>query len=191
MGAGNDWVNQLYSRRCLDICCTDYNLVSSIARVEVDLWPSGSFFRNLPANYHICNTGICKKTIGDANLLRVLSGSFMSVPQDKAPPSPSDKPRWKLKVPDPLTCLKLFLFRHLASEILINSIFYMAYCCLQVPLSSLFIEIHEFRRLQAGLVYTPFAVGCVLTSYLSGLSCYRLLHTHLLILPFYRAADEP
>lgn len=73
----------------------------------------------------------------------------------------------RLKIPNPLGSVHIFLQRESAPVILINGVFYAAYCCLQASLSSLFINIYGYRELQAGLVYIPFGVGCFIASLLS------------------------
>jgi hypothetical protein len=51
---------------------------------------------------------------------------------------------------------------------LVNGLFYMAYCCVQASLSTLFITIYGFEELYAGLIYIPFGIGCALASYTCG-----------------------
>jgi predicted MFS family arabinose efflux permease len=68
--------------------------------------------------------------------------------------------------PDPLKSLSLLLHPTTTPIILINSLTYTTYCCLQASLSSLFIQIYGYTELEAGLIYIPFGVGCLLSSYL-------------------------
>ncbi|KAK5322641.1 hypothetical protein LTR20_006414 [Exophiala xenobiotica] len=64
-----------------------------------------------------------------------------------------------MRIPNPLGSVHIFLQRESAPVILINGVFYSAYCCLQASLSSLFISIYGYRELEAGLIYIPFGVG--------------------------------
>ncbi len=77
-------------------------------------------------------------------------------------------PRPPTHIPNPLKSLRLLFYLDTAPIILINSITYTTYCCLQASLSSLFIQIYGYTELEAGLIYIPFGAGCLLSSYLSG-----------------------
>jgi predicted MFS family arabinose efflux permease len=77
-------------------------------------------------------------------------------------------PRKPTSIPNPLRSLALLFYPDTAPVILINSITYTTYCCLQVSLSSLFIDLYHFTELKAGLIYIPFGIGCLLSSFLSG-----------------------
>lgn len=76
--------------------------------------------------------------------------------------------RQKTNIPNPLKSLTLLLYPDTTPVILINSITYTTYCCLQASLSTLFIQIYGYTELEAGLIYLPFGIGCLLSSYLSG-----------------------
>ena len=80
-----------------------------------------------------------------------------------------------MRIPNPLGSVHIFLQRESAPVILINGVFYSAYCCLQASLSSLFISIYGYRELQAGLIYIPFGVGCFVASLLSS-KLHALFH---------------
>jgi predicted MFS family arabinose efflux permease len=71
-------------------------------------------------------------------------------------------------IANPFRSLTLLFYPDTAPVILINSITYTTYCCLQASLSSLFIQIYGYNALQAGLIYLPFGAGCLLSSFLSG-----------------------
>ncbi|KIW93379.1 uncharacterized protein Z519_05984 [Cladophialophora bantiana CBS 173.52] len=71
------------------------------------------------------------------------------------------------RTPNPLGSVHIFLQKESATVILINGVFYSAYCCLQASLSSLFITIYGYKELEAGLIYLPFGVGCFVASLLS------------------------
>jgi len=75
----------------------------------------------------------------------------------------------KLRIPNPIKCLKLLFDRSTALIVLVNGIFYMSYGCIQASMSSLFIQRYGFNQLDAGLIYLPFGAGCVLASFLSGM----------------------
>jgi MFS family permease len=72
-----------------------------------------------------------------------------------------------VRIPNPLGSVHIFLQRESTPVILINGVFYSAYCCLQASLSSLFISIYGYRELEAGLIYIPFGVACFIASLLS------------------------
>ena len=74
----------------------------------------------------------------------------------------------KCYVPNPLASLKILFHRNAALIILVNGGFYMVYGCVQASMSSIFIRTYGFTQLQAGLIYIPFGIGCVLASFASG-----------------------
>jgi MFS family permease len=71
-------------------------------------------------------------------------------------------------IANPLKSLALLLRHDTTLVILVNSITYTVYCCLQASLSTLFIQLYGYTELEAGLIYIPFSVGCLLSSFLSG-----------------------
>ena len=73
----------------------------------------------------------------------------------------------QLRIPNPIGSISILLCKDTAPVIFMNALFYNAYCCLQVSLSSLFIEVYGYRELEAGLVYIPFGMGCFIASLLS------------------------
>lgn len=94
------------------------------------------------------------------------------VPQRSSPDSSeivSRKASWR--TPNPLGSVYILQQKESLPVILINGVFYGAYCCLQASLSSLFIGIYGYRELEAGLIYLPFGVGCFVASLLSSKSC--------------------
>lgn len=86
-------------------------------------------------------------------------------------PSNTDEetlPKRKFHIPNPITCLKLLFNRSTSLIVLVNGVFYMAYGCIQASMSSLFIQLYGFNKLEAGLIYLPFGAGCALASFFSG-----------------------
>lgn len=76
--------------------------------------------------------------------------------------------------PSPLACLKLLLVKDVALVILCNGIYYIMYCCIQASLSTLFIEVYGYGTLEAGLIYIPFGLGCLVSTLLWGSSVLLL-----------------
>lgn len=73
-----------------------------------------------------------------------------------------------LRIPNPFRCLVVLFRKDTAIIVTVNGVLYMTYCCIQASLASLFVDIYGFKELEAGLIYLPFGVGCVLASYISG-----------------------
>lgn len=73
------------------------------------------------------------------------------------------------RLPNSIRSLRILLEKDSAIILFCNGIFYATYCCLQASLSSLFIALYDYGELQAGLVYIPFGVGCLIASLLLGL----------------------
>ena len=49
-----------------------------------------------------------------------------------------------------------------------DGIIYMVYCCIHASLSTLCIELYHLNQLEAGLIYLPFGVGRILSTFVSG-----------------------
>jgi hypothetical protein len=79
-----------------------------------------------------------------------------------------------LQVPNPFRCLVVLFRKDTALIVMVNGVLYMTYCCIQASLASLFVDIYGFKELEAGLIYLPFGVGCVLASYISGIWLHTL-----------------
>lgn len=79
--------------------------------------------------------------------------------------------RSRISVPNPILSLRILFEKDSATILLCNGIFYATYCCLQASLSSLFIDIYGYDELEAGLVYIPFGVGCLVATVMTGM-CY-------------------
>lgn len=88
-------------------------------------------------------------------------------------PSNEELPHRKFTLPNPVDCLKILLLGDVAIILLCNGIYYMLYCCAQASLSTLFIDIYGYHDLEAGLIYIPFGVACLLSTFLWG-----RIHTH-------------
>ena len=77
-------------------------------------------------------------------------------------------PRDKIHMPNPMKSLVILTRRDNLSLVVGGGVTYMLYCCLNASLSSLFIEIYKLDQLQAGLIYLPFGLGCMLSTVISG-----------------------
>ena len=71
-------------------------------------------------------------------------------------------------IPNPLACLRILFYKDSAIVLYCNGINYATYCCIQASLSSQCIQIYGLNELEAGLIYLPFGLGCLLASYFSG-----------------------
>ncbi|KAI0008497.1 major facilitator superfamily transporter [Xylariaceae sp. FL0662B] len=113
--------------------------------------------RSIVGNGNLGATGINRTLL---SLLREKLGKEKS-------PSLNMKERM-ISFPNPLACLKLLLSKDVFAVLLCNGIYYATYCCIQGSLSTLFIEIYGYGELQAGLVYIPFGIGCLISTYVWG-----------------------
>lgn len=86
-----------------------------------------------------------------------------------------------IRCPNPLNSLNVLSEKDTLLIVLVNGIFYMTYGCIQASLSSLFINIYGFRELEAGLIYLPFGLGCLIASFITGtqLFCIYQILTNL------------
>jgi predicted MFS family arabinose efflux permease len=97
--------------------------------------------------------------------------------------SQEDENRSLRRLPESIRSLKVIGGKDSLILLLCNGIFYAAYCCLQTSLSSLFIELYGYGEIQAGLIYIPFGVGCLVASFVSGIFQFKyitLVLCHLL-----------
>ncbi len=65
---------------------------------------------------------------------------------------------------NPLASLKILLYFRLSNVLVCNGIAYTVYCCIQASLSSLFIDVYGYHDLEAGLIYIPFGVACLVST---------------------------
>lgn len=79
----------------------------------------------------------------------------------------SDKKRVGALV-NPLSCLILLCDYSNTVVISSQSVYYMTLTCLQTSLSSLFFQIYGLNKLQLGLIYLPFGVGCAISAFSTG-----------------------
>lgn len=76
-------------------------------------------------------------------------------------------------LPNPFRSLRVIFEKDSAIVLTCNGIYYATYCSLQTSLSTLFVELYDYGETQAGLIYIPFGIGCLIATLLSGviLSC--------------------
>jgi predicted MFS family arabinose efflux permease len=82
-------------------------------------------------------------------------------------PSASVEPR-KARFPNPIKSLLVLSRKDVAVSIIPGSILYMIYTCIHTSLSTTFIDIYHFDRLQSGLIYLPFGIGAIISTVVSG-----------------------
>ena len=84
-------------------------------------------------------------------------------------PEAETKPsRDKMHIPNPMKSLLILTRKDNLCLVVAGGITYTIYCCLNASLSSLFIEVYKLNQLQAGLIYLPFGIGCMLSTLMSG-----------------------
>lgn len=74
----------------------------------------------------------------------------------------------RITFPNPLASLKILLSFRLSNVLVCNGIAYTVYCCIQASLSSLFIDVYGYHDLEAGLIYIPFGVACLVSTLIWG-----------------------
>jgi len=75
--------------------------------------------------------------------------------------------KWRL--PNPLKSLRILARRDNAIIILAAGMLYVIYTCINTSLSILFIDIYSLNQWQAGLIYLPFGIGGIVSTFFSGL----------------------
>lgn len=76
---------------------------------------------------------------------------------------------YKWRLPNPLKSLKILARRDNAIIILAAGMLYVIYTCINTSLSILFIDIYSLNQWQAGLIYLPFGIGGIVSTFFSGL----------------------
>ncbi|OAR03060.1 hypothetical protein LLEC1_04717 [Akanthomyces lecanii] len=74
----------------------------------------------------------------------------------------------KLRLPNPFNSLKILLRRDNFVIITACGLLYVVYTCINASLSVLLVGIYDLSEWEAGLVYIPFGLGGVLSTFFSG-----------------------
>ena len=74
--------------------------------------------------------------------------------------------RWR--VPNPLKSLTILARKDNATIILACGFLYVIYTCINASLSTLFVSIYKLNQWEAGLIYLPFGLGGVASTFMSG-----------------------
>ncbi|KAI0835351.1 multidrug resistance protein [Hypoxylon sp. FL0890] len=82
--------------------------------------------------------------------------------------SSDEAPMHKPRVPNPLKSLAILVRKDNAVIIFGCGILYVVYTCINASLSVLFIDIYHLNQWQAGLIYLPFGLGGMVSTFFSG-----------------------
>lgn len=74
----------------------------------------------------------------------------------------------KLRMPNPLKSIFLLFRKDNATVIPACGLLYVVYTCLSASLATLFVPIYNLNQWEAGLIYLPFGLGGVVSSFISG-----------------------
>ncbi|KEY74435.1 hypothetical protein S7711_04473 [Stachybotrys chartarum IBT 7711] len=91
-----------------------------------------------------------------------------------------DEKEHKQRLPNPLRSLAILSRRDNTTIVLACGLLYVVYTCVNASLSILFIEIYNLNQWQAGLVYLPFGLGGVVSTFFTGQlldRAYRIART--------------
>lgn len=98
-----------------------------------------------------------------------INRTFISLLRNPRETPASKADRSKIfSLPNPLTSLKILVLGDVFIVLLCNGIYYMIYCCAQASLASLFVKVYDYTELEAGLIYIPFGVGCLVSLFAWG-----------------------
>ncbi|KAL8769895.1 MAG: hypothetical protein Q9194_005324, partial [Teloschistes cf. exilis] len=92
--------------------------------------------------------------------------SRMARSKNDRPVQEATQPR--LRVPNPISCLRLVFQKDTALVLVANAVFYMNYSCMQASLAPLLMNIYGLNALQVGLTYLPYGIACGVASFLVG-----------------------
>lgn len=89
-------------------------------------------------------------------------------PWENLPPEPSTIIHRKKGFPNPLKALIVLSRPDTAISITAGSILYMIFCASHASLSTVLIDIYNLNELEAGLIYLPYGVSCLVSTLMSG-----------------------
>lgn len=98
--------------------------------------------------------------------LRLPIPRLMGARSPEADHPPRDQPR--RRVPNPLKSLVILVRKDNLVVILACGLLYTVYTCINASLSTLFIEIYDLKEWEAGLIYLPFGIGGMVSTFFSG-----------------------
>ena len=75
---------------------------------------------------------------------------------------------FKWRMPNPLKSLATLLRKDNAIVIFACGFLYVVYTCINASLSTLFVNIYKLNQWEAGLIYLPFGLGGVTSTFISG-----------------------
>ncbi|KAG7133525.1 MFS transporter R5 like protein [Verticillium longisporum] len=84
------------------------------------------------------------------------------------PRQPTDPPRPRLRLPNPLRAVRIIFDREMALILFYNSILYVAFIDVSATLGTLFKRIYGFSDLELGLCYLTYGAGCCIASVAQG-----------------------
>lgn len=74
----------------------------------------------------------------------------------------------RARMPNPLRSVSILLRKDNATIILANGLMYVVYTCICTSLSTSLIDIYEFNQWEISLVYLPFGIGSMVSTFFSG-----------------------
>lgn len=74
----------------------------------------------------------------------------------------------KISLPNPVASIYTIFQKDVGLIMVVHGTFYMTYSCVHASLASLLIDIYRLSGVQAGLLYLPCGLGCLLSSYFTG-----------------------
>ena len=78
------------------------------------------------------------------------------------------RPAYKWRAPNPLKSLTILARKDNLIIILACGLLYVIYTCINASLSTLFVSIYNLNQWEAGLIYLPFGLGGVASTFISG-----------------------
>jgi predicted MFS family arabinose efflux permease len=106
-------------------------------------------------------------SIPPPKLLRPVIPKIMR-PWQEETPQPSTIIYKKKGFPNPLKALAVLSRIGTTISILAGSILYMIFCASHASLSTTLVDVYSLNELEAGLVYLPYGVSCLVSTFLSG-----------------------
>lgn len=137
------------------------------------LVPGYRIFHCPPGHGHLLPE-TCRSVVGNGSIpVPPWNKAIFPILRPRAPDLPPENSQQKrethTKFGNPFSGLALLRHRATLVVSVCFGIYYMVHTCLQASLSTIFVQVYGVSGLVAGLVYIPFGVGCMVSSFIAGL----------------------
>lgn len=81
---------------------------------------------------------------------------------------PDKSKKWRLRIANPLACLRIIFWKDTALVLWISASFYAIWYCIQASIPSIYKDIYNFNEIEIGLSYLTGGTGVILGGFVTG-----------------------